>query len=64
MTMTAEQLQNELESIHKAMDSFIANDISFFGAKILLVNRLKITMGEAEDRLRMYESITNKQLAR
>jgi len=64
MTMTAEQLQNELESIHKAMASFIANDISFFGAKILLVNRLKITMGEAEDRLRMYESITNKQLAR
>jgi len=62
--MTAMQLEDELKTIHKTMDDLIAGNVSFFVARVAMVNQFHITWVEAKDRLNLYESITNKKLQR
>jgi hypothetical protein len=64
MEYSVEQLEDELARIHKTMDELVKNEVTFYVATVALVNHDKITWGAAEDALRLYESITGKQLAR
>jgi len=38
--------------------------VPFYVAQVVMVNKFHITWGEAGDGLKLYESITNKQLQR
>jgi len=64
MAMNAVELEHELNTIHKTMDDLIAGEVPFYVAQVVMVNKFHITWGEAGDRLKLYESITNKQLQR